>query len=94
MSGKLPDARWWAVRRAQSSKPATYRCPICGEHLPALREHMLIFPEGDKQRRRHAHTHCVLEARERGELPLREDWLARQPEGPSLWRRLLGLRDR
>jgi hypothetical protein len=88
MSGRLPDARWWTVRRAQSRKPATYRCPICGGLLPALSEHMLIAPEDDKQRRRHAHTDCVLAARRRGELPLREDWLAAQPRAPSPWRRL------
>jgi hypothetical protein len=53
---------------------------------------MLIAPEGDTRRRRHAHTRCVMAARARGELPLREEWLARQPRGPSLWRRLLRLR--
>ena len=36
---------------------------------------MLIAPEGDTRRRRHAHTECVLRARSRGQLPLREDWL-------------------
>jgi hypothetical protein len=85
---KLPDARWWTVRSAHSHKPATYRCPICGRHLPALGEHMLIFPEDDKTRRRHAHTKCVLAARQRGQLLLREDWLRTQPREPSLWQRL------
>jgi hypothetical protein len=51
---------------------------------------MLIAPEGDTRRRRHAHTECVLRARARGELVLREEWLATQPRPPSLWRRLLG----
>lgn len=92
MPERLPDARWWTVRRAQSRKPATYRCPICGGLLPALSEHMLIAPEDDKQRRRHAHTRCVLAARKRGELPLCEDWLATQPRAPSIWRRLFGPR--
>jgi hypothetical protein len=85
---KLPDARWWTVRSAHSRKPATYRCPLCGRHLPALGEHMLMFPEDDKSRRRHAHTECVIEARRRGALLLREDWLRTQPRAPSLWRRL------
>ena len=85
---KLPDARWWTVRSAHSHKPATYRCPICGRHLPALGEHMLMFPEDDKSRRRHAHTKCVVEARRRGQLLLREDWLRTQPRAPSLWQRL------
>jgi hypothetical protein len=90
LMSKLPAARWWTVRRAQNRKPATYRCPICGRQLPALSEHMLMFPEDDKSRRRHAHTKCVLAARERGQLMLREDWLRTQPRRPSWWRRLLG----
>ncbi len=49
---------------------------------------MLIAPEGDSSRRRHAHTECVLAARRRGELLLREEWLAAQPRLPSLWRRI------
>jgi len=50
---------------------------------------MLIAPEGDTRRRRHAHSACVMRACVRGELLLREDWLARQPRRASLWRRLL-----
>jgi hypothetical protein len=50
---------------------------------------MLIKPEGDSSRRRHAHTQCVLRARSRGELPQRDEWLRTQPRAPSLWRRLL-----
>jgi hypothetical protein len=66
--------RWWDARRAQNRKPATYRCPLCGEHLPALSEHMLLFPEGDHSRRRHAHTGCVMNARNAGRLPTRDEW--------------------
>jgi hypothetical protein len=51
---------------------------------------MLIAPEGDTRRRRHAHTECVLAARERGRLPSKEEWLRTQPRRPSLWARLLG----
>jgi hypothetical protein len=92
-----PDARWWQVRRAQNSKPATYRCPLCGEYLPALSEHMLIVPEGDAGRRRHAHSSCVLAARRAGRLPTREEWGRSQPGQPQadaaggrgpLWSRL------
>lgn len=92
-------ARWWQARRAQNLKPATYRCPLCHKHLPALSEHMLLFPEGDRSRRRHAHTQCVLAARRDGKLPTREEWLRTQPLRPqprraqprpaSLWARLL-----
>jgi hypothetical protein len=37
---------------------------------------MLMLPEGDPQRRRHAHTGCVMAARKRGQLPTRAEWLA------------------
>jgi hypothetical protein len=85
-----PQARWWSIRRAQNSKPATYRCPLCGRHLPALSEHMLMFPEGDHSRRRHAHAECVLKARQAGKLPTREEWLKTQPREPTAWQRLMG----
>jgi hypothetical protein len=80
--------RWWSMRPAQSRKPATYRCPICGNHLPALSEHFLIAPEGDMERRRHAHTECVLAERRAGRLPSEEEWRCTQPRPPSLWQRL------
>ncbi len=65
--------KWWTIRAAQNLKPATYRCPFCGRHLPALSEHALVMPEGDARRRRHAHTACVLAERRAGRLPLREE---------------------
>jgi hypothetical protein len=77
-------AQWWSIRRAQNLKPATYRCPLCGRHLPSLSEHMLIAPEGDTSRRRHAHTECVLKARKAGKLMTRDEWLRTQPRPPSL----------
>jgi hypothetical protein len=80
--------RWWSMRPAQNLKPATYRCPLCGKRLPALSEHVLIWPEGEKARRRHAHTRCVLAARKAGRLPTEEEWRRTQPQPPSPWRRL------
>ncbi len=82
------EPRWWLIRPAQNPKPATYRCPLCGRHLPALSEHLLIAPEGDRAKRRHAHTACVLRARKAGRLPTRDEWEATQPRPPSLWARL------
>jgi hypothetical protein len=84
---KLEPARWWYVKGAQNRKPATYRCPLCGGLLPALSEHMLIAPEGRLDRRRHAHTRCVLSARQAGRLPTRDEWQRTQPRPPSLWHR-------
>jgi hypothetical protein len=72
-------ARWYAVRPAANRKPATYRCPLCGGLLPALSQHMLVTPEGDSSRRRHAHSACVMAARKQGRLPLREDVVPRPP---------------
>jgi hypothetical protein len=86
---KLPAARWWSVRRAQNRKPATYRCPLCGSYLPALSEHVLIAPEGDAGRRRHAHAECVMRARRAGRLPTRDEWLATQPRSAGPVRRAL-----
>jgi hypothetical protein len=86
---KLEQARWWAVRPVRSRKPATYRCPLCGLRLHAMSDHLLISPEGDGERRRHAHRECVLAAREAGRLPLYDEWRKTQPRPPSLWRRVL-----
>jgi hypothetical protein len=71
-------ATWFEARRAQNRKPAHYRCPLCGQQLPAMSDHMLLFPEGDHSRRRHAHTACVLQARAAGRLPTRDEWLKAQ----------------
>jgi hypothetical protein len=81
--------RWWYIRRAQNRKPATYRCPLCGRHLPALSEHLLMYPEGDSSGRRHAHTARVLAARNAGKLPTREEWLKTQPRQPGPFSRLV-----
>ncbi|MBV8396257.1 MAG: hypothetical protein JO064_08370 [Actinobacteria bacterium] len=62
-------------------KPATYRCPFCDEYLHAMSEHVLVAPEDDGSRRRHAHTDCVRRARERGELPTRDEWRSGKHEG-------------
>jgi hypothetical protein len=80
-------ARWYAIRPAANRKPATYRCPLCGGMLPALSEHMLVTPDGDSSRRRHAHSACVMAARKQGRLPLREE---AEPSPPGLLARLFG----
>lgn len=53
--------------------------------------HTLIAPEGDADRRRHAHTECVLAARKAGTLPSYDDWRATQPRRPGLIARVLSL---
>jgi hypothetical protein len=78
-------ARWWTVRRAHSMKPATYTCPFCRKQLHAMSEHALIAPEGDMDRRRHAHLDCVA----RAGLPSYEAWRRTQPREPGFLSRLL-----
>jgi hypothetical protein len=68
--------RWWTMRRAQSRRPATYTCPFCGELLHAMSEHVVLAPEGNVDRRRHAHTECVLRERRAGRLPTEDEWRA------------------
>ena len=80
-------ARWYVVRPAANRKPATYTCPLCRRQLPALSQHMLVLPDGDGARRRHAHTACVMKARQAGRLPLREEV---EPRRPGWLARLLG----
>jgi hypothetical protein len=43
-----------------------------------MSDHVLIAPEDDASRRRHAHTGCVAEARQAGRLPTRDEWRASQ----------------
>jgi hypothetical protein len=88
----MEQVRWWSMRRASNLKAATYRCPFCGKHLASMSEHVLIAPEDDRSRRRHAHTECVMKARRAGTLPTRDEWRAaeRGPR-PSLGERLRGL---
>ena len=83
------EPRWWTIRAAQNLKPATYRCPFCDRFLPALSEHVLVMPEGDARRRRHAHTACARAERAAGRLPNRDEWRRTQPRRLSVLHRLL-----
>ena len=59
---RLEPAEWYSIRPVRSMKPATYTCPFCGYRLHAMSDHVLIAPEGDTSRRRHAHLECVAAA--------------------------------
>ena len=76
------------MRRAQNLKPATYRCPICGYRLHAMSPHVLIAPEGDASRRRHAHAECVAAAK----LTTYDEWRKTQPRRSGWKRRRLSRR--
>jgi hypothetical protein len=86
---RLEPAAWWEVRRAQNKKASTYRCPLCGYRLHAMSAHVLLSPEGDSSRRRHAHAECAEAARRNGRLPSYDEWRKTQPRRPSLVARLL-----
>jgi hypothetical protein len=81
----IPEADWYDIRRAQSTKPSTYRCPFCGNRLPAMSVHALIRPLGLGDGRRHAHIECVARAREAGFLPTRSEWRKAQPRRRPRW---------
>ena len=89
----MTEPQWWEVRRrVSSSRPATYRCPFCNRLLHAMSGHVLIAPEGDSNRRRHAHAACVARAREAGRFLTYDDWRSTQTEEPGRrlrlpWRR-------
>jgi hypothetical protein len=70
----VEEADWWAVRPAQSNRAATYRCPFCEELLHAMSDHVVIAPEGNVDRRRHAHMECVVAARRAGRFSTYDDW--------------------
>jgi len=80
------------MRPARNLKASTYTCPFCGKRLASMSEHVLIAPEDDRSKRRHAHMECVRRARAAGKLPTRDEWLA-QERGPrkSIGERLRGL---
>jgi len=74
--------RWWELRRAQNLKPVNYICPLCDQQLDASSEHMLLLPEGDPSRRRHAHSDCVAQARGAGKLPTQDEWRKTKSASP------------
>lgn len=53
-----------------------------------MSEHVLIAPEGDAERRRHAHVECVAAARKAGNFRTYDDWRKGQPRAPGLLSRL------
>jgi hypothetical protein len=57
-SSRSPDT-WQVIRPARSLRPATYTCPFCRRLLHAMSDHVIVAPDGDISRRRHAHIECV-----------------------------------
>lgn len=88
-------ARWWEMRPAESMQPKTYTCPLCNRRLFSMTPNTLLFPEGDRERRRHAHTECVAAQRQAGKLLTRSEYerSIRPPTASERpwWRRLARL---
>jgi hypothetical protein len=53
-----------------------------------MSDHVVVAPEGNVERRRHAHAECVAAAHERGAFTTYEEWRRMQPSR-SLLDRLL-----
>jgi len=88
------EARWWDMRPAQGSQAKAYTCPICHRRLLAMNPNTLLFPEGDREHRRHAHTECVAKQRQAGRMLTKAEWeRAQRPPGTKVawWRRLFGV---
>jgi hypothetical protein len=90
------SVRWWDMRPATGGQAKTYTCPICQRLLLAMNPNTLLYPEGDHERRRHAHTACVVTQRKSGKLLTKAEWerSQRPPKsaGRSWWRRLFDSR--
>lgn len=88
------QVRWWDTRPAQGRQAKTYTCPICHRMFLAMVPNTLLYPEGDRERRRHAHTECVARERKAGRLLSKSEWeRANRPPGSAKrpwWRRLFG----
>lgn len=46
----------WTVR--QMSREKLYRCPGCQQEIHPGTPHLVVFPEGDPDSRKHWHTPC------------------------------------
>jgi hypothetical protein len=68
------SVRWWDMRPAKGGQAKTYTCPICHRLLLAMNPNTLLYPEGDHERRRHAHTACVVTQRKSGNLLTKAEW--------------------
>ncbi|WP_203962445.1 hypothetical protein [Actinocatenispora thailandica] len=65
-----PDGQW-RVRAVTGSSGKTYRCPGCDQEVRAGTGHLVCWPEGHIDDRRHWHTAC---------------WRARLRRGPVIQR--------
>jgi hypothetical protein len=61
----------FVVRSLPGSPGRTYRCPGCDQELPSAAPHVVAWPEGREDDRRHWHTACWSARGRRGAKLLR-----------------------
>ncbi len=69
MSLAIPEVDGWVVRRVTTlaaRKP--YQCPSCGNEIAEGQQHVVAWPEGEEDTRRHFHIHCWKVAANRGRV--------------------------
>lgn len=53
------DLEGYEVRRIDPGRAVKeYICPACGNEVPTGEGHVVVWPEGDSDLRRHWHRHC------------------------------------
>jgi len=54
-----PDIEGYEVQRIDEGRAVKdYLCPECGNVVPAGEGHVVVWPVGDSDLRRHWHRHC------------------------------------
>lgn len=49
----------YEVKRVDADRAAKdYVCPACGNTVPSGESHVVVWPSGDEELRRHWHRHC------------------------------------
>lgn len=69
MNLQIPEVEGWVVQRVTSiaaQKP--YQCPSCGNAVPEASQHVVAWPDGEEDTRRHFHLHCWRIAANRGRV--------------------------
>lgn len=67
MSLELPERDGYEVARVPAFRAQkAYLCPGCGNEIPSGTGHVVAWPEGLRDDRRHWHLHCWRLAARRG----------------------------
>ena len=53
-----PDGEWVVRRITGAAAAKAYRCPGCDQEIPLATPHVVSWPDGQADDRRHWHTPC------------------------------------